>query len=140
MQTSEQKTQSELGYTEEEIRSALEVNLSMFTQSGMSPTDHPVVSYLSKYIFALVSNAYEKGKITTPEQVDIDKSPIGIASHELHEKYFGQSWFMAVGIAKDELIIYTKTKNVPQKFDSYKGIPIKYKYMGNVEVKLGGVK
>jgi hypothetical protein len=67
----------------------------------------------------------------TSEQ-EIPKTPIEIASHEIWEKYINLSWFQAVGIANDELIIYTNTKKAPKELTTYNGFPITYKYMGKI--------
>lgn len=62
--------------------------------------------------------------------------PIGtleIASNEIYNKYIGTNWFQAIGIGKDELIIYTNTKKVPVSFDIYNGFPVKFKYIGKIK-------
>ncbi len=130
MKISEQEIQNAVGYTEQDIKDALTVNLSIFTQTGCKPNDENVISYLSSYTMALVESAYRKAKDPVEEP---KKTPIEIASHEIYNKYMGLVWFQAVGIGNNELVIYTNTRKFPHELTEYNGFPVTYKYMGKIK-------
>jgi hypothetical protein len=62
-----------------------------------------------------------------------DTPEIKKAVRDLHEILCGNNWYQTIGIGNKELFIYTTKKKHPKPYTEFGGVPVTYRYVGEIK-------